>query len=171
MMNYNTKELTVLGLLTALVAIATMVIQIPVPATEGYIHLGDSMIFLAAILFGSRYGAVAGGIGSAIADVLTGYTHWAIPTLIIKGLMGYFVGRISYRDNKDLINTRNIIALAFGALWMAGGYYLAGAIMKGSFMVALISVPSNLIQGIGGALIFIPLGAALKKTNITKKHI
>lgn len=170
-MTNNTKELTVIGLLTALVAISTMAIQIPVPATEGYIHLGDSMIFLAAILFGWKYGAIAGGLGSALADILTGYTHWAIPTLIIKGLMGYIVGKTSDRSNKQLVNIKNIIALIVGALWMVGGYYIGGSMLKGSFIVALASVPSNLIQGIGGALIFIPLGSALKKTDIIKKYV
>jgi uncharacterized membrane protein len=46
------QDLTILGLLIALVAVSTMVIKIPTIATQGYIHLGDSMIFLAAIMFG-----------------------------------------------------------------------------------------------------------------------
>jgi len=171
MENNKTKNLTVLGLLIALVAISTMVIQVPVPATEGYIHLGDSVIFLVAILFGSRRGMIAGGLGSAIADILTGYTHWAIPTLIIKGIMGYLVGKISNIDDKNILNTRNIISLIVGVIWMVLGYFLGGAALKGSFLVSATSIPSNLVQGIGGALIFIPLGIALKKTVIAKKYV
>lgn len=45
-----------------------MVIKIPTIATQGYIHLGDSMIFLAAIMFGKRKGAIAEGVGSAMTE-------------------------------------------------------------------------------------------------------
>jgi uncharacterized membrane protein len=76
------QDLTILGLLIALVAVSTMVIKIPTIATQGYIHLGDSMIFLAAIMFGKRKGAIAGGLGSAMADLLLAYTHWVLPTLM-----------------------------------------------------------------------------------------
>ena len=48
-----------------------MLIQIPIPL--GYAHLGDSVILITAYLFGPVVGALAGGIGSAMADILTGY--------------------------------------------------------------------------------------------------
>ena len=171
MENTSTRDLVMMGLLAALVTVLTMTIMIPVPATNGYIHLGDSMIFLAAVLFGWRYGLIAGGLGSALADVFLGYTHWAIPTLIIKGLMGLLVGKIANQEKENLFTIRNILSLVVGALWMVGGYYLAGSLMTGSLLVALESVPANLIQGLGGAIIFIPIGLALKKTSIIKKNI
>ena len=88
----STRKLALLALLTALVAAATRVIQIPTPATKGYVNLGDGMIFVAALLFGGSIGGIAGGIGSALADILGGYANWALPTLIIKGLEGLLVG-------------------------------------------------------------------------------
>lgn len=165
------QDLTILGLLIALVAVSTMVIKIPTIATQGYIHLGDSMIFLAAIMFGKRKGAIAGGLGSAMADLLLAYTHWILPTLIIKALMGYGVGVIADRESNNLINLRNGIALIFGAGWMVLGYFIAGGIMKGSFVVAAASVPANLIQGFVGALLFIPIGVALKRTKYFEQHV
>ncbi len=165
------QDLTILGLLIALVAVSTMVIKIPTIATEGYIHLGDSMIFLAAIMFGKRKGAIAGGLGSAMADLLLGYTHWVLPTLIIKALMGYGVGVIADQGGNNLVNLRNSIALIFGAVWMVLGYFIAGGIMKGSFLVAGASVSANLIQGFVGALLFIPIGAALKRTKYFERHV
>lgn len=165
------QDLTILGLLIALVAVSTMVIKIPTIATEGYIHLGDSMIFLAAIMFGKKRGAIAGGFGSAMADLLLGYTHWILPTLIIKTLMGYGVGVIADQESSNLINLRNGISLLFGASWMVLGYFIAGGIMKGSFLVAAASVPANLIQGFVGALLFIPIGAALKRTKYFEQYI
>lgn len=165
------QNLTMLGLLTALVAVSTMVIKIPVISTDGYIHLGDSMIFLAAIMFGKKKGAVAGGLGSAMADLLLGYTHWILPTLIIKGLMGYGIGMIADKESDGLINLRNSIALVFGASWMVFGYFIAGGIMKGSFLISATSIPANLVQGFVGALLFIPIGIALKKTKYFDQYV
>lgn len=170
MKRYSVQGLALLGLLIALVAVSTMVISIPVPSTEGFIHLGDSMIFLGAIIFGKKKGALAAGLGSAMADVLLGYTHWALPTLIIKGIMGYLVGAIAQQEEDQLLRPRNIIALLTGATWMVLGYFLAGAVLKGSFLVSLTSVPANMVQGFGGALLFVPLGIALKKTKYLKKY-
>ena len=175
-MNKNLKSegiqnLTILGLLIALVAVSTMAIKIPTIATQGYIHLGDSMIFLAAIMFGKKKGAIAGGLGSAMADLLLGYTHWILPTFFIKALMGYGIGIIADQESNNLINLRNIIALVFGASWMVFGYFVAGGIMKGSFLVAASSVPANLVQGFVGALLFIPIGAALKRTKYFEQHV
>lgn len=165
------QNLTILGLLIALVAVSTMMIKIPVVSTEGYIHLGDSMIFLAAIMFGKKKGAIAGGLGSAMADLLLGYTHWILPTLIIKGLMGYGIGVIADQENDNIINVRNSIALIFGASWMVFGYFIAGGFMKGSFVISATSIPANLVQGFVGALLFIPIGVALKKTKYFNQYV
>lgn len=167
----NVHELTILGLLVALVAVSTMVIKIPTISTDGYIHLGDSMIFLSAIMFGKKKGAIAGGLGSAMADLLLGYTHWVLPSLIIKGLMGYGIGLIANQESDNIINLRNSIALIFGASWMVFGYFIAGGIMKGSFIVSATSVPANLLQGFVGALLFIPIGVALKKTKYFNQYV
>ncbi|HEY8497562.1 MAG TPA: ECF transporter S component, partial [Limnochordales bacterium] len=70
----------------ALVAAATMFVQIPMPAGQGYANVGDAVIFVFAALFGPTVGLAAGGIGSALADVLTGYAVWAPFTLVIKGV-------------------------------------------------------------------------------------
>lgn len=80
------------AVITALVAVATLLIRIPVPVTQGYINLGDAVVITAALLMGPRTGLIAGGIGSALADWLAGCAHWAPFTLIIKGLEGYLVG-------------------------------------------------------------------------------
>jgi uncharacterized membrane protein len=170
--NFTVKELTLIGLLTALVSVATMIIQVPIQAGYGFIHMGDSMIFLTAILFGKRKGAFAGGIGSSLADLLSGYGQYALPTLIIKGLMGYIVGAIADQESKALLNFRNIAAMAVGAVWMASGYLVTNTLMFGGFMEALAGgFPSDLLQGFGGAGLFIPLGIALKKSSFYKEYV
>ncbi|WP_083189871.1 ECF transporter S component [Orenia metallireducens] len=165
----STKHLALGGLLIALVAVATMSIKVPMPATGGYIHPGDSIIYLVAILFGGKYALLAGGIGSALADMLSGYGQWAVPTLIIKGIEGYIIAKIASRKLTDIkLRVRDIIAVLVGALWMVGGYYLAEAIMVKSFIVPVANISWNLTQALGGAVIAIPLIFALLKTNIVE---
>ena len=166
----TTKEICIQSLMIALVTVATMFFQIPVSATQGYIHLGDSMILLTSIFFGWRYGMIAGGVGSALADILSGYAHWAPFTLIIKGLMGLLIGKVAGSSNtkKGFFNGRNILGSVAGLVWMIIGYFFGGALLKGSFIVAATSIPENIVQAIGGFIIFAVVGFALYKGKITK---
>ena len=164
-MNNKTKLIVLNGLLIAFVCVATMVIQIPVPMTEGYVNIGDSIIFVTSIVFGPIPGMIAGGIGSALADILTGYSHWAIFTLIIKGLEGYIVGFI-VRKNTNLL--KNIIATLLGVIVMVCGYLLSGTFLQGSLIVSLGSVPSNIVQGIISMIIGIPLASYLSTIKYIK---
>ncbi|MBM7624098.1 ECF transporter S component [Sporohalobacter salinus] len=165
----KTKELSLNGISIALIAVATMVIKVPVPATEGYIHLGDSMIYIVSILFGWKTGLIAGGLGSALADLFSGYAHWAFPTLIIKGLEGLIIGKIAYKTTQNTsLRIKDIIAALTGGGWMVLGYYLAGVILTHSFAVPLSSIPWNIIQAVGGAIIAFPIIFAIIKSNILK---
>lgn len=164
-MNNKTKLIVLNGLMVAFVCVATMVIQIPVPMTQGYVNIGDSIIFVTSIVFGPIPGMIAGGIGSALADILTGYSYWALFTLIIKGFEGYIVG-IIVRKNTNLI--KNILATLSGIIVMVCGYLIAGAFLQGSFIVSLSSVPSNIIQGIISMVIGIPLSLYLLNIKYIK---
>ena len=116
-------------------------------------------------MFGPIPGMIAGGIGSALADILTGYSYWALFTLIIKGFEGYIVG-IIVRKNTNLI--KNILATLSGIIVMVCGYLIAGAFLQGSFIVSLSSVPSNIIQGIISMVIGIPLSLYLLNIKYIK---
>lgn len=116
----KTKDVAISGIMIALVFVLTFAIKVPVPFTRGYVHLGDSMIFISAILFGRRVGALAGGLGSALADLVGGYAYWAIPTLIIKSVMGALVGWISdsYRNKYSGKKELTIFLSSIG-IWLA----------------------------------------------------
>ena len=81
------------ALFAALACVATMSIRIPTPGTGGYIHPGDAIVILAGIILGPVYGMLAGGIGSALSDLIGGYFVYVPITLVIKGLVagGYFI--------------------------------------------------------------------------------
>ena len=85
---------------TALVCVATMVFSIYVPATQGFFNIGESIIYLTAILFGPLAGGIAGGVGAAFADLFLGYGYYAPATLIIKGCEGAIVGILKDRSPK-----------------------------------------------------------------------
>lgn len=110
-----TKKMVYTALMTALVFISTYAIKVPVPFTSGYIHPGDSMVFLSGLLLGPAFGAFAAGVGSAFADLLGGYTLWIVPTLIIKALMGCIIGFITQYAQFKL---RNVLAGIFGGIWI-----------------------------------------------------
>jgi ECF transporter S component (folate family) len=164
-MDNKTRDLVLNSLMIALVCMATMVIRIPTPGTNGYVNIGDSVIFISSILFGPIPGMIAGGIGSALADILNGYSQWAIFTLLIKGLEGYLVGFI-IRNRHTIF--RSIYATSIGTIVMVLGYFGAGIILEGSAMVSAASIPSNIIQGIICMVIAIPLSYSLSKVKYVK---
>lgn len=168
-MRENTaKFVTVNALAIALVCVSTMAIQIPIPL--GYMHLGNTCILLMAVLFGPMTGFLAGGIGSAFADLLTGYTQWVLPTLIIKCLMGFVIGRIACgKDHQvKMASVRTLCASVAGIAVMVFGYFAAGAVMNGSIYTGLLQVPGLTFEGVLGAVLFYIVGAVLEKAHVER---
>ena len=145
--------------LAATTTVATMLIQIPIAPTRGYLNFGDILVFTSALLFGKFVGGLAGGIGSAMADIITGYAYFSPYTLIIKGLEGFLAGAI--RDGKS--TRRDVVGWFVGAVVMVTGYFVVEAyVMAFGFPAALVEVPSNVIQVLSGAIIAIPLARGLR---------
>ncbi len=167
-MNNSIKKMTITALFTALVCVATLIIQIPVPATNGYIHPGDALIFVAAVFLGARYGLVAGGLGSALADLISGYAFWAPWTFIIKAVMGLAVGSIARYERGKLFTLRNVLAMLCGVCIMVVGYLLVSSTMQGGWAAAITSVPANIVQGVGGMILFYIVGYPLDRVDIQK---
>ncbi len=160
------RRLTLLALLIALTTVATMAVQIPTPATQGYINVGDSMIYVSALLFGPMAGLLAGGIGSALADWLTGYGQFAPYTLVIKGLEGLVVGLIAWallrgRPGPNLAGIMTaIVSMLGGGAVMVSGYYAVEQFVMGR--AAATEVPGNIFQAVGGLVIAIPVTLLLR---------
>ena len=165
-MDNKTKKIVLTGLMIGLVCLATMAIQIPIPASNGYVNIGDAIIFMTSILFGPVPGMIAGGIGSALADILSGYAHWALFTLIIKGCEGYLVGFIINKFKPTSLNI--ILSTLLGSIIMVFGYFVFGAYLSGGFTVSLLSVPSNCIQGVVSMFLAIPLVCSLRDIKYIK---
>ncbi|GAG86716.1 unnamed protein product [marine sediment metagenome] len=97
-MNTNKPEYHIIGIFAAFTCILTFIVPITIPATQGYINLGDIGVMISGLLFGPIIGGIAGGFGSALADLFIAPIY-AIPTLIIKGLEGFLVGFIANPKN------------------------------------------------------------------------
>ncbi|MDY3118374.1 MAG: ECF transporter S component [Peptoniphilus sp.] len=148
MKTVSTKKLTMIAMFMALTTVATMVIQIPIPATKGYLNVGDTLVIASALLMGKTAGGLIGGIGSALADLLSGYGYYAPITLVVKGLEGYVAGLLHEKTKMPFV----LSGLAGGAV-MAVGYLLAEGFILYNFPTALASFVPNFIQGIAGALL------------------
>lgn len=170
MKKLTTEKVVLIGLLAALVAIGTLLIQIPIP--KGYIHVGDSLVYISGILLGPLYGAFAAGIGSMIADVLSGYTIYAPATLVIKALDAYLVGwifRAFYKNGLQFAKMTGgyVVAFLAGGTIMISGYLIYEIVLYGMAQ-AVAGVPYNFTQAIGGGIVGYPLLIALKKAGLLK---
>ncbi len=168
----KTIKIILAGLMMAMIVVATMMIVIPSPG--GYIHLGDAMIFLAVLILGWRYGAVAAGVGSALADILVGYAAWAPWTLVIKGIMaavmGLFILKAMQKPGKTILGVPvyQLLGMILAGLFMVVGYYIAQGIIYGNFIAAAVGIPLNIVQFSVGTMIATVLAAALYKTPARK---
>ena len=141
----------------ALSTVLTLFVRIPTPV--GYIHLGDAVVFVSAMLCGPITSAIVGAFGHSFADVLSGYVIYAAPTFLIKGLMGYFTGKILY--NK-LAVPRIACAAAVSLVIPAIGYFVTEYFVYG-IAIALVSLYSSLIQWAASVAVACALIPVIKK--------
>ena len=162
----NVQFLAITGVMIALTYVFTAFVNIrlPIAANGGLIHLGNVPLFIGAILFGKKTGAIAGGIGMALFDLLSGWTAWAPGTLIVVGLMGYCVGAIAEKKPNFL---GYVVAIAAAFVIKIAGYYIIEGIIYGNWIAPVSSIPGNLVQvGVAAVIVLIvitPLKNAVKR--------
>lgn len=163
----NIKSIAICAMCVALTYIATAFINIrlPIQANGGLVHLGNVSLFIAAVLFGKKTGAIAGGIGMALFDLLSGWVLWAPFTLVIVGLMGFVVGKITEK-HKSL--GWILLAVFCALLIKVGGYYIAEGIIYGNWIAPVTSIPGNIVQIVVGAVIAVPVIGVLNKIVVER---
>lgn len=152
-MNNNLKKLILAALFAALSCVATMSIRIPTPGTSGYIHPGDAIVILSGVILGPVWGFLAGGIGSALSDLIGGYFIYVPITFVIKGLVALAAGLLYQKVGKNQ-KSRYIAVILGGVadiILVAGGYFVCEFFIYGAGAAA--SIPANIIQGVGGLVI------------------
>jgi len=152
--------------LSAIVAVFTLIIRIPVAPTRGYINFGDVAIFFVAFIFGPVSAFFAGGLGTAIADLVGGYAQWAPISFLVHGLQGFLVGFVYNIFTKENLHVniflQGFLCFLVGALVMVSGYFFAGLLMVGPG-TALLEIPGNILQNLAGVIGGMALAAAVQK--------
>lgn len=174
--NEKTNKLVLTALMMCLVLLATFSIRIPSPFTQGYVHLGDTMIFLSVLLLGKKGGTVASGLGSALADLLGGYAAYAPWTLLIKGLMAFIMGAFveaTLKKNKKPLKIGSmpvveIIGMVLAGIVMVIGYGLVDGVFAGNLVAGFLGAPFNVGQFTVGMVLATILALALYKTPAKK---
>ena len=156
MLRFGTREIAISATMAALVCATTLLIQIPIPATQGFFNIGDAMVMVAALTFGPIVGFFAGGVGSSLADLIGGWYVWIPFTLVIKGLEGFLAGSIMVLDDEDKGVKKKIVAWIVAGSEMVVGYFLVQYYMYG-LVAALTEMPFNILQMVVGGIIGIPL--------------
>lgn len=156
----SVRMLAMTGALAALSCAATLVLAVPTP-TGGYVNPGDAVVLLGAYVLGGGYGAAAGALGPALADVLGGYGFYAPATLVIKGAMALAAGKLYRRARRHIWAVAACGAAA--EIIMVAGYWLYDALLLGSAAAGAAGVPGNLVQGAFGAAAAAVLAAAVRK--------
>ena len=170
----RTSTLVMSALMVAIITVSIMFIKLPIPFTQGYVHLGDAMIFMSVMILGWKHSAIAAAIGGALGDILGGFAMWAPWTFCLKGIMALILGiMLSYALKKQWVMIGRmplggVLGMIAGGVVMVAGYYAAEGIMYGNWAVAALGIPWNIGQFVVGMIIAWALTMALTKTSAKK---
>lgn len=165
-MHSKTKKIVVAALMASLACVATMLIKIPSPL-KGYLNLGDCVVLLSGWLLAPGYGFVAAGLGSALADLFSGYAIYAPATFLIKGAMA-LIAFICFKLMSKRFGklTSRLIGGVLAEMGMVIGYFVFEGFLYG-FAPSVVNIPANAVQGVAGIVIGLMLIKIFEKANIT----
>lgn len=163
MKSKKVKLVSIAGVFTALVFAITAYLHIP--TNNGYIHVGDSLIYLAASILPTPYAIAVGAGGAMLADCLTGYAIWAPGSVIIKAATV-----LLFTNKKEkILNIRNLLMLVPAAIICAGGYYLYEAVVYGNFIAPLSGILASLTQSTASSVLYVAMAVAIDSTKFKSK--
>ena len=164
----STFRIVITALFAALICVATMLIQIPIPATGGYANLGDGIILICAFLMPPTYAVTAAGLGSALADILAGYVSYAPATLIIKAgvalISAFIFRRLCKGKNTHTMLAGMIVSGILAEIFMVLGYFLYEALILGYGLGAAGAIIGNIGQGMVGIILGCIVAPILRKS-------
>jgi len=160
-MNKNLKKLAAAGMMTAMIFVVTLLVKIPAPS--GYIHPGDALLYIGAMLLGSPWALIAGALGEGLADIAGGYAAYVPATVLIKLLMAVPFTVIRNKADK-LCSFRAVLMTVIAGAVNVGGYFAADCLIDKAY--AVVDLPGNAIQSVASVVLFILLALALDKAKI-----
>jgi energy-coupling factor transport system substrate-specific component len=153
MKGQTVRKIALVTVMAAVTCALTLVVKVPVPATGGYIHLGDVAANFAALAFGPWLGFLIAGGGMAIADLVAGYSIYAPGTLVVHGLQAVVVAYLG-RNRKPWMMF--LAAIAGGVVVVAGYFLYQSLILQMGPVTAAKELPFNVIQALSG-LVGVPV--------------
>lgn len=167
-MKFNVKELTYIGVFSALVLVGSFInFIIPFAPQGGLVHLGTTVSVIAIIVSGRKIGTLSGTIGMTVFDIIGGWLIWAPGTFIARIGLGYIMGSICYKGNREGKSLfYNLLGLILGGLWMIFIYYIYEAIIYSNFITPIASISANILQLALAGVIGIPIGMILRRQNL-----
>ena len=162
-------RITYTAIFTAIIVLAISVIKFSTGLGEGYIHLGDSIIYLVSCVLPFPYCLVASALGGALADIVSGFAIWSIPTAIIKMLnaLPFAVVCKKLKTNKILCKQTVLMTIVSGIITILG-YFVAECILY-SVASATLSLIGNTIQAVASGIIFVIIATTLDKINFNRR--
>lgn len=142
----KTKRLALAGQLCGATLLLTL-LSIPLPSGYGYVNLGDAGVYLCVCLLPGGLGALAAGVGAALADLILGWAMYAPVTLLIKGLTALLAGLALRRAKKAGLPLSLLCCLLVPL-----GYFLYETILLTAPVAAVNVLPNALQAAIGAAL-------------------
>lgn len=140
-------------------------LHVPIGA-GGYIHVGDAVIYVTAMLMGGPWAFISAAIGAACADIVSGFAVYAIPSAIIKVLIAVPFVLVCKKDSKLLTFKTALFTIISGVITVLG-YFAADMILYREGAIA--DIPANIIQAAGSAVVFIVLAFALDRAKIKQR--
>ncbi len=167
---YHIFKITATAVMIALTCVLTLAVRIPTPS-KGYLNLGDCAVLLSGWLLGPVWGSVAGGVGSALADLFAGYPVYVPGTLIIKAAMALIVALLPYPFGRKHPGVGFIAASVLAESFMTAGYWLYEAVVIGEgFVAAFAGVSGNVFQGVAGVAGSYFLIGVLSHTDLVRAY-
>lgn len=158
------EKLALLSMLTALTVVLSLFFVIPVPLTKGYVNFLEVGIYTVALLFGGPAGLIVGAISGGMLDLLLGYPHWLLFSVVIHGAQGYVAGRWSTNKSQKI----QLLSLIVASIVMIIGYFLAGALLYG-LGASLLSIPGNVVQTVFGTVGALGITQMIKRRSLLKQ--
>lgn len=156
MKHSSTYQTVLTALFAALICVATMLVQVPIPATGGYANLGDGIILMCAFLMTPLHAVIAAGLGSLLADLLAGYISYALGTMVIKagtaGIAALFFKRFGRGQSVRRPLAFMIIGSILAETFMVLGYFFYESICLGIGLGAAGGIIGNVGQGCVGVI-------------------
>lgn len=157
MKRVSTLKICLTSLFAAMICVATMLVQISIPATGGYANLGDGIILISAFLMNPIYSVIAAGLGSMLADLMTGYVTFAPGTLIVKAgvalIAAAIYGKLNRKNSVGASLAAMIVAGVIAETFMVFGYFFYEAVLLGVGIGAVGGILGNVGQGVVGVIV------------------